>query len=649
MKNLDEHPGFCGEKRGIWLFLAAVLASTIAISSILDFFLGGVPLNLTPPLNWFDTASSILYHITILTIGIYFGHLGLKELLLERRFSVEFLMSAAALGALYLGLLFEAATVLLLYSLSEYLEGFIEHRARKTVESLSSYMPDQASVLIDGTERRMSLREIQPGMTLLVRVGERIPLDGVVLEGASYIDESLITGESTPRLRGPGDEVYAGTLNTSGVLKLSVSKGAEEALVSRIGRLVEESKRRKARIEGMVERFSRFYVPIVLFLALASATVMPRVTGEPTSTWIYRALTLLVVSCPSAFLVSVPASLFTAITMAAKRGVIIKGGIHLEKIARVRSVLFDKTGTLTQGRPSVHEARCLGGQEERALAYAAALEQYSNHPAAQAIVRWASERGVDYTGLKVRDLEEIPGKGIIGHVEGSFVAVGNIELMKEYGCSLEAIGEIDNDRHTTLCVSIGDEALASICLMDEIRMDAKRTLEELRRMGLKTAIISGDRYEIAVDTAERLGVDEFYAELLPEDKLGIIERMRMKHGMVAMVGDGINDAPALAASDIGIAMGGSRVDMALESADIILVKDELIQIPYIFRLSKKTLEIARQNILISIATKITLGILGMLGLIPLWITVAAGDDGLTLTLILNTMRLTRVKPSVEKP
>ncbi|MBS7638811.1 cation-translocating P-type ATPase, partial [Candidatus Bathyarchaeota archaeon] len=417
-----------------------------------------------------------------------------------------------------------------------------------------------------------------------------------------------------------------------------------------IGRLVEESRRRKARIEGMVERFSRFYVPIVLFLALASVTAMPKLTGETTSTWLYRALTLLVVSCPSAFLISVPASIFTAITMAARRGVIIKGGIHLERMAKVKSVLFDKTGTLTLGRPSVHEARCLGAQEERALAYAAALEQYSNHPAAQAIVRWASEKGVDYAGLKVRDLEEIPGRGVIGHVEDSFVAVGNIELMKEYGCSLEAIGEIHhNDRHMTICVSIGDEALASICLIDEIRMDAKRTLEELRRMGIKTVMISGDRYEIAMDTAERLGMDEFYAELLPEDKIGILERMRKKHGMVAMVGDGINDAPALAASDIGIAMGGSRVDMALESADIILVKDELIQIPYVFRLSKKTLEIARQNTLISIATKITLGILGMLGLIPLWITAAAGDDGLTLTLILNTMRLTRVKPSVEKP
>lgn len=648
MKNLAEHPGFCGERRGVWLLLAVVLASTITISAILDWILGGIPLNLAPPLNWFDTASSILYHISILTIGIYVGHLGLRGLLLERRFSIEFLMSTAALGALYLGHLFEAATVLLLHSLSEYLEGFIEHRARKTVESLSSYMPEQASVLIDGIERRMSLREIQPGMTLLVRAGERIPMDGMVLEGASYIDESLITGESTPRLRGPGDEVYAGTLNTSGLLKLSASKRAEEALVSRIGRLVEEAKRRKARIEGMVERFSRFYVPITLFLVLASATSMPRLTGEATSTWLYRALTLLVVSCPCAFLVSVPASIITGITMAARRGVIIKGGIHLEKMARVKSVLFDKTGTLTLGRPSVHEARYLRGQGERALAYAAALEQYSNHPAAQAIVRWASERGVDYAGLKVRGLEEIPGRGIIGHVGDSFVAVGNIELMKEYGCSLEAFGEIDEDRHTTVCVSIGDGALASICLVDEIRVDAKRTLEELRGMGIKTVIISGDRYEIAMDTAERLGVDELYSELLPEDKLGILERMRMKHGMVAVVGDGINDAPALGASDIGIAMGGSGVDMALESADIILVRDELIQIPYIFRLSRKTMEIAWQNIAISIVTKITLGILGLLGLVPLWLTVATGDVGVTLALVLNTLRLTRIKPSVEE-
>ncbi|MEM2127449.1 MAG: HAD-IC family P-type ATPase, partial [Candidatus Bathyarchaeia archaeon] len=255
-------------------------------------------------------------------------------------------------------------------------------------------------------------------------------------------------------------------------------------------------------------------------------------------------------------------------------------------------------------------------------------------------------RGLDYAGLRVINPEEIPGMGIAGYVEDSFVAVGSLELMKHYGCDCGWMeGLYKNDRHTAVCISVGGEALASICLMDEARRDAKRAVEVLRGMGIKTAMLTGDRSEIALDTAERLGVDEFYAGLLPEDKLGIVERMRMRHGMVAMVGDGVNDAPALAASDIGIAMGGSRVDMALESADVVLVKDELIKIPYMIKLSKKTVEIARQNILISIAAKITIGILGMLGLIPLWTAVAAGDDGLTLTLILNTIRVTRVKPS----
>lgn len=635
--------------RRIWLLLAAIIGLSIAVSAILDRLLGGTPLELPHPLGGVGTVSRLIYHLSIISIGVYVGYLGLRELLIEGRFSVELLMSSASLGALYLGHLLEASMVLLLYSISEYLEGFIEYRARRTVEDLSIQMPEEVSVLIDGAERRMSLLQVEPGMTLLVRVGERIPLDGEVVEGASFIDQSLVTGESTPVLKGVGDEVYAGTLNTSGVLKVSARRRAEDSLISRIGRLIEESRMRRARIEGVVERFSRFYVPIVLFLALASVTVMPWVTGEPPSTWMYRALTLLVVSCPSAFIISVPASMFTAITMAARRGIIIKGGINLEKMAAVRAVLFDKTGTLTLGRPSVHEARWVGRWGERALAYAAALEQYSNHPVAQAIVRWASERGIEHTGLRVRSPKEIPGRGMIGFVEDSFVAVGNLELMKDYGCDCGEIEETyKRDGHTAVCISIGGEALASICLMDEEREGAKKTIDILRLMGIKTAMLTGDRSEIARDTADRLGVDELYAELLPEDKLMIVEWMRRRHGMVAMVGDGVNDAPALAASDIGIAMGGSRVDMALDSADIILVKDELIQIPYIFKLSRKTVEIARQNILISIATKITLGILGIMGLIPLWIAVAAGDDGLTLTLILNTLRLTRVKPPPGK-
>jgi Cd2+/Zn2+-exporting ATPase len=635
--------------RGIWLPLALLLGLAIALSPILDRLLGEIPLDLPPPLDVFGTVSSLIYSVPVVSVGVYVGYLGLRELILGGRLSVEFLMSAASLGALYLGHQLEAAMVLLLYSISEYLEGFIEYRARKSVEDLSSHLPEDVSVLVDGVEKRIKLVEVEPGMTLLVRVGERIPLDGEVLEGSSYVDQSLVTGESTPVLKAVGEEVYAGTLNMSGVLKVSARRRAEESLVSRIGRLVEESRGRKARIEGMVERFSRFYVPIVVFLALASATAMPKVTGDPQSTWVYRALALLVVSCPSAFLVSVPASMFTAITMAARRGVVIKGGIQIERMARVRAILFDKTGTLTVGRPTVQEARWVGSGEERILAYAAALERYSNHPVAKAIARWASEKGLDYSGLRVRDVEEIPGRGIVGYVEENLVAVGNMELMKHYGCDCGAVEEIYGDEeHTAVCISMGGRALASICLMDEARSDARRTLEALRRMGIKTVMLTGDRSDIAMETAERLGIDEFYAELLPEEKLGIVERMRMRHGPVAMVGDGVNDAPALAASDIGIAMGGSRVDVALESADIILVKDELIQIPYIFALSKKTVEIARQNIILSIATKIALGVLGLLGIIPLWMAVAAGDDGLTLTLILNTMRLTRVQPGIER-
>lgn len=569
----------------------------------------------------------------------------MKELILERRFSVEFLMAVAAFGALYLDFLFEAATVLFLYSLAEYFETYIEDRARRTVEQLSAFIPDQARAIIDGAEKSMKVGEVRPGTTILVRPGERIPLDGTVVEGMSRVDQALVTGESLPIARKPGDAVYAGTLNTSGVLKITVSKRAEETLVSRIARLVVESRKRKASIEKLIDRFAKVYVPIVIALALFTAVFVPKIVNEPFQIWLYRSLILLVVSCPSAFIISVPATIFMAVTIAAKRGVIVKGGVYIEKLARVNSVVFDKTGTLTLGKPTVHEIRGLEKSYEQTLMYAAALDQFSNHPVAQAIVRKAMDEHLNFTKLKVTEVKEVPGKGIVGYVEGNHVAVGNMELMDEYGCDCDKImGLSENDKHTAVCVSIERAGTASVCVIDDVRIDAIAAVEALKKKGIKTTILTGDKPEIADEIAHALNVDEVYSELFPEDKLRIVEQMKGKQGLVAMVGDGINDAPALAASDVGIAMGGAGVDLTLESADVVLVKDELIQIPYLIKLSDNTVQVAKQNIAASLVVKLLLGALGLIGLTPLWFTVASGDDGLTMLLLLNTLRLGRVKP-----
>lgn len=564
-----------GRNRQKWMLLAVALGLTILATTALDLLFHGIPLGFSLPLlNEPATISRIMYYLTTISAGVFVGLLALKELVTEKRFSVEFLMSVAAFGAAYLGFLFEAVTVLFLYALAEYFEGFIEDSARKTVERLSQFMPDKATVLVGGAETSVGVKEVQPGMIVLLKPGERIPLDGVVVDGNSLVDQSLITGESVPMTKAVNDCVYAGALNLNGLLKVIVKTGSQDTLASRIGKLVIESRKRKASVEKLVDKFARIYIPIVISLAVLTALVFPRIFGGPFETWLYRSLTLLVISCPSAFIISVPATVFTAVTIAARKGVIVKGGIYIEKLAKVKSVVFDKTGTLTFGEPTVHNVNDVEPAGSRALMYAAALEQYSHHPLAQTIVRKAAERNLDFSKMEVREVKEVPGKGLIGYVDDAHVAVGNMELMEENVCNCDQIAEIyENDEHTFICVSIDRSAVATICVTDEIRNDAVETVEALKRAGIHTAMLTGDKTEIASEISARLGMNEVHAELLPEDKLTVLGQIRGKHGPVAMVGDGVNDAPALAASDVGIAMGGRGVDVALESADVILVKD----------------------------------------------------------------------------
>ena len=604
----EEKPEVIGEEehnRAVLVGFAVWLGVTILVSGLLDLFAKGLPLGFTMPiLNAPATLSMILYYVAVLTAAVYIGVVGLKELVLERRFSVEFLMAVAGLGALFLDYRFEAATVLFLYCIAEYFEGYIQNRARRTVENLSKFMPETAHVIFGGEVKDTFVNAVEVGNILLVRPGERIPLDGNIVDGFSHVDQALVTGESVPVPKRVNDCVFAGTMNSTGVLKIEVTKKSTETLVSRIVQLVIESQKRKATIEHLVDRFAKIYVPIVIALAAFTAGVLPFLLhnalippgADPFRTWFYRSLILLVVSCPSAFIISVPATVFIAITIAAKRGVIIKGGVFIEKLAKVKHVVFDKTGTLTLGRQAVHEVRRvdLSKAEDEAITYAAALDQFSNHPIAQAIVRRAMEQNIDLSKVKVTDVVEVPGKGIVGLVNGKHVAIGNLEFMRELGCDCTEAFEIsEGDVHTAVCVSVGKVGLAAVCVVDQVREDALRSVRSLKKSGVRTAMLTGDRAEIANDTALSLGIEEVHSELFPEDKLQCIEEMKGKEGLVAMVGDGVNDAPALAASDVGIAMGAHGVDVALESADVVLVKDELAQIPYLLKLSDKTMTIAK--------------------------------------------------------
>jgi len=642
---LAEEPAFEAHEDKPWLYFASVLAVTMILSTLLERFVAGAPLGFTLPLvNDSATVSQLLYQVVVISIAIYVGYVGLKELLVEKRFSVEFLMAVAAFGAAYLGYLFEAATVLMLYSLAEHFEHYIEDRARKTVEKLSMYMPEIAHVIENGAEKTVSVKEVNVGDTILVKPGERIPLDGIVKEGFSQVDQSLVTGESMLVPKKVDDAVFAGTLNADGVLKIQVAKETGETLVSRIARLVTESRKRKASMERLVDRFARFYVPIVVGLAVFVAFGMPNIVGGPFQSWIYRSLILLVVSCPSAFVLSVPATFFTAITTAARKGVVIKGGVYVEKMDRVKTIVFDKTGTLTLGKPAVKEINCLNQtNDQKALTYAAALDQYSNHPLAEGIVRKATEQGLEFRHFAVSDVKEVSGKGIVGQVNGCRVCVGSEEFMKEQGCDMGLISN-GGEKHTRVYVSINQCTPPGFCLVDEVRSDATDAVDALKSNGIHTVMLTGDKKEIAEEVSMTLGVHEAHAELFPEDKLKLVGELKAQRGLVAMVGDGINDAPALAASDVGIAMGSGGVDVALESADIVLVKNELGKIPYLQRLSRLAVTIAKQNIAVSLGVKLLLGALGFAGLVPLWFTVAAGDDGVTMLLLLNTLRIPRLKP-----
>ena len=639
--------GEAEENKKVLVGFAVWLIITIVVAGLLDLFLDGIPLGFSIPIiNITATISLILYYVVILTVAVYIGVVGLKELVIERRFSVEFLMAVAGLGALALDYRFEAATVLFLYCLAEYFEGYIQERAKRTVEKISKVIPEKARIIINGQEKSVNVSEVKPDLIILVKPGERIPLDGNIIEGFSHVDQALVTGESVPVPKKVNDSVFAGTLNTGGVLKIKVSKKSSETLVSRIVQLVIESQKRKATIERLVDRFAKVYVPIVILLAVFTAIAMPFLFGGGFQTWFYRSLILLVVSCPSAFIISVPATVFIAITIAAKHGVIIKGGVFIEKLAQVKHVVFDKTGTLTLGRQAVHEVHRvdINSVEDQAIMYAAALDQFSNHPIAQAIVRRALEHNIDLSKIKVSDVVEVPGKGIVGQVNDNHVAIGNLEFMKELGCTCTEAFEISSgDIHTSVCVSVDKVGLAAVCVVDEVREDALKSILDLKEASVKTSMLTGDRAEIANDIALALGIEEVHSDLLPEDKLSCIEDMKGKNGLVAMVGDGVNDAPALAASDVGIAMGARGVDVALETADVVLVKDELAQIPYLLKLSQKTMVIAKQNIAASLIVKLILGALGLLGLTPLWFTVASGDDGVTMLLLLNTLRLERIK------
>lgn len=596
--------------------------------------------------GWNETTSILLYLIAILSGGFYAARAGfyaLKSFTLD----MNFLMTVAAIGAAAIGEWSEGATVVFLFSVGNWLQANTMERTRRSIRSLIGFAPKEALVRRDGSERVIAVDDLQIGDLIIVRPGERIPMDGRVEAGASTVNQAPVTGESIPVLKQLGDEVFAGTLNETGGLEVIVTKKVEDSTLNRMIYLVEEAQDQKAPSQQFVDRFAAYYTPIVVLLAVLIAIFPPMFTGDPYGDWIYRALALLVIACPCALVISTPVSIVAAIGNAAKRGVLIKGGSFLEKMGQIRAIAFDKTGTLTKGKPVVVFLEPLDSfGEERLLTVAASIEARSEHPLARAITSYGEQKGI--RALSVQNFQAHAGKGAEARIDNILYRIGKPSWFESLGYAgidrLKTILSVQHDQGRTVML-IGDEqnVVGLIAVADTVREESEATIKSLRRAGIAHAVmLTGDHARIAKAIAQEVGINEYHGDQLPEQKLERISELKQRHRLVAMVGDGINDSPALAASDIGIAMGGAGTDIALETADIVLMSDDIGKLPFTVRLSRIALRIIKQNIWFSLLVKLAFLLLTIAGLSNLWMAVFA-DTGAALLVILNGMRLIRVR------
>lgn len=620
----------------------------------------------------------LLLVATVVVAGAPIFHKGLRALVFSRRITIDLLMTLAATGALLIGETGEAATVVLLFTLGEALEAFSAARARDSLHSLLALQPQTATVLRPCGHSSGSTvcssrlhpvtipaQELVPGDLMLVRPGERLAADGVIRRGISGIDQAAVTGESLPVTRTVGDQVMAGTINMEAALEVEVTRPSADSTIARIARLVEQAQARRSPAERFIDRFARWYTPAVVLLALAVVLVPVAAFGQPlldsadgSRGWLYRGLALLIVACPCALVISIPVTVVSSLTRLARLGVLVKGGEQLDRLADVRMIAFDKTGTLTSGRPSVSAARSLDCVHEHEghpgcdscddlVAIAAAVESGSEHPLAHAIVEHARARGLHHRYPRAEAITAVPGRGVIAELAGEAIAVGNAGLLSQRNIALPSGSFMDliAPGRTLMLVARGPRVIGAIGVEDPVRPESAAALEELRRADppLRTAMLTGDGESVARHVAERVGgIDEIRAGLMPSDKLEAIRTLQLTHGPVAMVGDGINDGPALARSDVGIAMGGIGTAQAMEIADIVLIHDDLRRLPTTVRVARRNRTVVKQNIALSLGLKLAFVGLATAGWATLWLAVVA-DVGATVLVTLNGMRMLRVR------
>lgn len=584
-----------------------------------------------------------IYYLAILFGGIYVVKGAWRGIAKQKFLNIDALVVIASIGAIYLNELPEAAAVIFFFSLAEAFEEYGIVRSRRALQALMHKSP-QTATLLDGTN--LQVDGVKVGQVISVRPGELIPLDGKVIKGLSAVNEATITGESIPKDKRAGDDVFAGTLNENGYLEIEVTKESKNSTFSKIVSLVEQAQKAKAPTQEFIDGFAKYYTPSIVATAVFIGIGAPIVTGDPFTVWLERAIILLVIACPCALVIATPVSMTSAIGGASRRGVLIKGGKYLEELKKVKVVAFDKTGTLTLGEPYISDVVAFNGfTEMQVLEDAAGLEQFSSHPLAKSILSFAKEKGIDPHNMQ--NYQNTAGKGgkancmVCDDLEH---CIGNLRLMDANGVStkeiLEKTEKFEQEGKTVVLVSEGKQIMGALAIADKMRDEAKETIQQLGKLGVKTIMLTGDNQHTASYVAKNLGIKEAYGALLPDEKVKKIQALKEKYSFVAMVGDGVNDAPSLALSNVGIAMGAKGSDVAIETADIALMNDNILNIPQTVSLSQKTLRAVKQNIAAALLAKIAFVVLAVFGISNLGIAIAA-DTGVAILVILNGLRLFR--------
>lgn len=592
-------------------------------------------------------ATIFIFALSILIGGFDLFKVGLKNLT-KLQFDMKTLMTIAIIGAAIIGEWSEGAVVVFLFALSEALESYSMDKARESIRSLMDIAPKTALIRRGNQEMELDVEDIELGDILIIKPGQKLAMDGEVIKGQSSINQAAITGESIPVLKTVGDEVFAGTLNEEGSLEIKVTKRVEDTTISKIIHLVEEAQAERAPSQAFVDKFAKYYTPVIVMIALLIAVVPPLFMGGDWSEWIYRGLAVLVVGCPCALVISTPVAIVTAIGNAAKKGVLIKGGIHLEEAGRLKVIAFDKTGTLTKGTPEVTDIKGLKGNDaNELLGISMAIEKFSQHPLASAIMRKAEEKGISLNDYKAEDFQSITGKGAKALVNNTSYYIGSPKLFEEMTTLPNSVNEeiktLQIQGKTVMLVGTSEEIIGLIAVADQVRDSSSKVIRKLLDIGIqKTIMLTGDNQATGQAIAKQVGLSDVKADLLPQDKLETIKSLKEQYGKVAMVGDGVNDAPALATATVGIAMGGAGTDTAIETADIALMADDLNKLPYTIQLSRRALRIIKENITFALGLKILALILIIPGWLTLWMAIFA-DMGATLIVVLNSLRLLKVK------